>query len=73
LLKAIQEKTAFLPDYTFKKKEASEEQNASDSEGNTWPNVEAGTSVSGILGAVMMFGLIFLIGFGIKALRKRRT
>ncbi len=29
--------------------------------------------VSGILGSVMMVGLIFLIGFGIKAIRKKGT
>jgi len=71
VLKAIQEKTAFLPDYTFKKKDIPKEQEASASEGNAWPNVEAGTSVSGILGAVMALSLVFLIGFSIKAIRKK--
>ncbi len=87
LLKTLQEKTAFLPDYTFKKKESpkkqetpgkeemasTKEQEPPGSDPNAWPNVEAGTSVSGILGSVMMVGLIFLIGFGIKVIRKKRT
>jgi cobalt/nickel transport system permease protein len=85
LLRAVQERTAFLPDYTFKKKETSKEhetmdkeevasakgEGAPDSEANAWPNVQAGTSVSGILGSIMMFGLVFLIGFSIKAIRKK--
>jgi len=71
VLKAIQEKTAFFPDYTFKKKEAPKEQEAPGSDANAWPNVETGTSVSGILGSIMMLGLIFLVGFGIKAIRKK--
>jgi len=85
LLKTIQERTAFLPDYTFKKKETSKEQEtpgkeqmasakgqeAPGNDVNAWPNVEAGTSVSGILGSVMMFSLIFLIGYGIKAIKKK--
>jgi cobalt/nickel transport system permease protein len=71
LLKAIQEKTAFLPDYTFKKEDTPGKE--ARGEGNAWPNVEAGRSVSGILGSVIMVGLIFLIGFGIKAIRRKGT
>ena len=70
VLKTIQEKTAFFPDYTFKKKETPKEQKPRADGMNAWPNVEAGTSVSGILGSIMMVGLIFLIGFGIKAIKK---
>jgi cobalt/nickel transport system permease protein len=73
VLKAIQEKVAFLPDYTFKEKEAPKEQESPGGEASTWPNVEAGTSFSGILGSIMVFGLIFLVGFGIKAVRKKKA
>jgi len=73
LLRAIQEKTAFLPDYTFKKKETPGEQETPADGVNAWPNVETGTSISGILGSIMMFGLIILVGFGIKAIRKKGT
>ncbi len=85
LLRAVQERVAFLPDYTFKKKETYKEQEttgkeemasakaeeAPRSDANPWPNVEAGTSVSGILGSVMMLSLVFLIGFAMKAIRKK--
>jgi cobalt/nickel transport system permease protein len=73
VLKAIQEKIAFLPDYTFKEKESTEEQESPGGEVSAWPNVEAGTSVSGILGSIMVFGLVFLVGFGIRAIRKKGT
>jgi cobalt/nickel transport system permease protein len=71
LLKAIQEKTAFLPDYTFKGKEIPEGKETREAGANAWPSVEAGTSVSGILGSIMMFCLILIVGFGIKAIRKK--
>jgi cobalt/nickel transport system permease protein len=71
LLNTLQGKTAFLPDYTFKKKEDLKKQKASDGEANAWPNIETGTSVSGILGSVMMVSFIVLIGFGIKIIRKK--
>jgi cobalt/nickel transport system permease protein len=73
VLKAIQEKTAFFPDYTFKEKNTPGGQEAPEGGANAWPNVEAGTSVSGILGSIMMFALILLIGFGIKTVRKKGT
>jgi cobalt/nickel transport system permease protein len=70
VLKAIQEKTAFLPDYNFKpssnepkKKEATP----------VWPGIEAGTSVAGIIGAAIVLGMIILIGMGIKTFRRRDT
>lgn len=86
ILKAIQEKTAFLPDYTFKRRETLKEQEvqgkeevasakkqeASGGDAETWPNVQAGTSVSGIIGSIMMLCLIFLIGFSIRGIRKKR-
>jgi cobalt/nickel transport system permease protein len=87
LLKTLQEKMAFLPDYAFKKKETSLRQGtpgkeqmdsakieeAPGSDANPWPKVEAGTSVSGILGSIMMLGLVFLIGFSIKGIKKKEV
>jgi cobalt/nickel transport system permease protein len=73
LLKAVQERTAFLPGYTFKKKEVPKEQKIPGGDENAWPNVEAGTTISGILGSIMMIGLILLVGFGIKAIKKKGT
>jgi cobalt/nickel transport system permease protein len=73
LLKGIQEKTALLPDYTFKKGDTPKGKETSADEGNAWPNVDAGTSISGVLGSVMMVGFIFLIGFGIKRIKRKGT
>ena len=67
ILKGIQEKTAFLPDYNFKPgvKESKEEKTP------VWPGIEAGTSVAGIVGGTIVLGLILLIGFGIRFFKKR--
>ncbi len=70
VLRRIQEKTAFLPDYNFKpagnepKKEAAAQ---------AWPGIEAGTSAAGIIGAAIVLGLILLIGAGIRSFRGRDT
>jgi len=66
-LKQIQEKTAFLPDYSFKNSDE-----ASTKEGNekAWPNIAAGTSVSGIAGAIMVLSVIIVFGLAIKTAKK---
>lgn len=58
----LQEKTAVLPDYGFKTAEA---EPATES----WPAVNAGTSVSGIVGGLMTLGLACGIGFVLKRTR----
>lgn len=58
-LATIQEKTAFLPDYSFRKPEGEQQRQES---------AKAGTSVSGILGALMTLALAAVIGL---VLRKR--
>jgi cobalt/nickel transport system permease protein len=67
VLKGIQEKTAFLPDYNFKPvvKESKEEK------APAWPGIEAGTSVAGIVGGGIVLGLVLLIGFGIRFFKRR--
>jgi cobalt/nickel transport system permease protein len=67
VLKGIQEKTAFLPDYNFKPdvKEESKEEKAP-----AWPGIETGTSVAGIVGGGIVLGLILLIGLGIRFFKK---
>jgi cobalt/nickel transport system permease protein len=67
--KQIQEKTAFLPDYSFKR---DDEGSAKEESKEAWPNISAGTSVSGIAGAIMVAGLILLFGLGIKFLKIKR-
>ncbi|MFH1957122.1 MAG: energy-coupling factor ABC transporter permease [bacterium] len=63
-LSAIQEKTAFLPDYGFRKSvsEVESETNAEPS----WPAVDSGTSVSGLVGGIITLLMAVLIGLGIK-------
>lgn len=67
-LKEIQEKTAFLPDYSFKPT-ASEEAPAD--EAPVWPGIEAGTSVAGIVGGTIVLMFTLLIGFGIRLFKKQ--
>ena len=62
-LSALQKSSAFLPDYNFKEPEAATgEGNAPEAEAvamnevkqaDSWPNVSAGTSLSGLLGGFM--------------------
>jgi len=65
-LAGIQEKTAFLPDYGFKKSgaEAVPETEA----GVSWPAVDSGTSVSGLVGGALTLLIALLIGLGLKRL-----
>jgi cobalt/nickel transport system permease protein len=76
MLGALQEKTAFLPDYSFKKSEE-KEGHAKSGEGEPaaepgkvekeeWPNVSAGTSVSGLIGGALVLVLAAFIGFALK-------
>lgn len=62
----LQEKTAILPDYSFK---SGEEEVANEEEKESWPAVSGGTSVSGIIGSFMVLTLSALIGFAMVKLR----
>jgi len=68
VLKEIQEKTAFLPDYNFKQahKEKPETERVP-----AWPGIEAGTSVSGVVGGGIVLGIVFLIGCGIRIFKRQ--
>jgi cobalt/nickel transport system permease protein len=68
VLKGIQGKTAFFPDYGFKP-EGNDPKKAEATP--AWPGVEKGTSVSGIVGAVIVLGMIVLIGLVIRSFRGR--
>jgi cobalt/nickel transport system permease protein len=67
LLKDIQEKTAFLPDYNFK---PSAKEEATAKEAPAWPGIETGTSVAGIVGGAIVLIFILLIGLGIRLFKK---
>lgn len=64
-LSGIQEKTAFLPDYGFKKSEPVEA-GPETAARQAWPAVDSGTSVSGLIGGTLTLLAIVLIGLGLK-------
>jgi cobalt/nickel transport system permease protein len=61
-LASLQEKLAFLPDYDFRKPEGEKEAKKAES----WPDVNPGKSLAGVLGAVITLLLVGAIGFGLK-------
>jgi cobalt/nickel transport system permease protein len=65
-VKGVREKTAFPPGYGFKPpaNETKAKENAP-----SWPNVDAGTSVSGLIGGVLVLAVAFGIGWAIRAFR----
>lgn len=63
-LAGIQKKTAFLPDYSFKKNELEINQGANVNK--NWPVVDAKTSLSGFVGGMLTLLLAMLIGLGLK-------
>lgn len=71
MLKRIQETTAFLTDYNFKlEKKEGEKKSETPA---AWPSIEAGTSVAGVLGALIVFGLVLFVGMSIRAIRRRHS
>lgn len=62
-LSGIQEKTAILPDYTFSSK-------GNENKEPSWPAIDTGTSISGLLGGLMVLGVVIIAGFGIKVARR---
>lgn len=69
-LAAFQERTAFLPDYSFKTPEAAEREAAAE---EAWPAVSAGTTVAGIVGGFLTLVLAAIIGYAITAYRKTKA
>ncbi len=73
-LSKIQDKTAFLPDYSFRESEGESggEAEAVDTEESAWPAVSAGTSVSGIVGGLLTLALTVLTGLIIGGIKRRK-
>jgi cobalt/nickel transport system permease protein len=72
-LSSVQGKTAFLPDYGFKSAEpptSAESKNTPEPQ-ESWPSVNAGTSVSGIVGGTLTLALAVAIGIVLR--RKRQN
>lgn len=68
-LAAIQEKTAFLPDYGFK---GSGNETPAGEQNEKWPAVSGGTSLSGLVGGTMTLLLAVFMGFIINVANKAR-
>ena len=67
-LKSIQEKTALLPDYNFRKSDV--QTNIGEESG---PASNYGTSVSGITGAGLVLAAVLLIGLLIRTVRRKSS
>lgn len=63
-LGSFQETTAFLPDYGFKRSDGEAESEASSTP--SWPAVDAGTSVAGLVGGALTLLLAVVIGWGLR-------
>ena len=59
----LQEGTALLPDYAFKQDEGAAAAEATGEEAPAWPAVDAGTSISGLVGGAIVAGVVVLLGF----------
>lgn len=70
-LKKIQESTAFLPDYSFRKPEGKTESAETEKKEEAWPAIEPGTSFSGIIGSVLVLAAVMAVGFTIRAIRRK--
>jgi cobalt/nickel transport system permease protein len=64
----IQSKTAFLPEYGFRN---IEDHTLAD-DNQSWPAVNAGTSVSGIVGGALTLALAALMGFIISMVKRKK-
>ncbi|NJD55571.1 MAG: cobalamin biosynthesis protein CbiM [Nitrospirae bacterium] len=69
--RSIQKKTAFLPDYNFRKSEGVSEGPMPGQASMPRPVADPGRSVSGILGSVMVLAAVLVAGLAIRAARKK--
>jgi len=72
-LSNLQKSIAFLPDYTFKQAEEpkAEEAQSEEAKPEPWPNVEAGRSLSGVLGGFMTLCLAGLLGLVLRKVHSK--
>jgi cobalt/nickel transport system permease protein len=70
-LASIQEKIALLPDYGLKQSSQDVEESTGEGE-ETWPVINGGTSVSGLVGGALTLVLACITGFVINAVKKRK-
>lgn len=58
----VQDSTAFLPDYSFKQGATQSGEAAGSDDEPAWPAIDAGTSLSGLVGGVITAALVAVIG-----------
>ncbi len=61
LLDSVQKRTAFLPDYNFRKAETAEP-----GAGQAWPAVDKGTSAAGLIGGLLTLLLAWIAGLALR-------
>jgi cobalt/nickel transport system permease protein len=61
-LAKIQEKTAFMPDYDLKSSATEATDKSDNAEEQSWPDINTGTSLSGVIGGTLTLLLASLIG-----------
>jgi cobalt/nickel transport system permease protein len=71
ILAEIQEKIAFLPDYNFKQTEQPATAETNEKAPASWPSVDTGTSVAGIVGSILTLVLAYSIGKGLQRFAKQ--
>jgi len=64
IVSKIQKKTAILPDYSLPSTSKEEEK-------PSWPAVDTVTSLSGLLGGIMVLVVVVIFGIGMRVLRKK--
>ncbi len=73
-LAGLQKKTAFLPDYEFNAAEVEQARpEPAASAPPSWPDVRAGTSVSGIVGGLITLGMTGLAGLALRTRSMQRA
>jgi cobalt/nickel transport system permease protein len=70
VLKDIQGKTTVFPGYGFK---PGTDVPAQHKQVPAWPGIDAGKSLAGVFGAIVVLGVIILIGIGIRMIRRRQV
>jgi cobalt/nickel transport system permease protein len=73
VLERVQDKTAVLPDYGFRSDSASTSTVAAvgAAEG-AWPDVQGGTSLAGLVGSILTFAVVCLLGVALYWMQSRR-
>jgi cobalt/nickel transport system permease protein len=68
-----QEDVAILPGYGFRREKGGAAEPAAGEDAPAWPSVDAGTSLSGLVGGAMVAGVVVLMGFVLhrRAVRRR--